>query len=389
MWSTSQPSRVDWPTGKVVPEEVLYAYDGPLTFITTIGLARYVFHKVDEGHSGDLFLAVGATDEIIEAIKRGALSMRGALLQRKVWIVELTDAFAVTRYWQLPANDVPTDYIPAAGLTILPSRRFAPDSVEQANSFFSMRFLGSELSTSAIPFRTFKTLVDNAYESIRSIFQGPEIDGQSINNYFDLNILEPKFGSLIIAVDGPVVDRAGMERKKLPSVSDGLIREAMESDRNRFFESMNQIVDKAGQGPIARTFALDHVETLEQVFELVPSKANQLDQIEFRTAGFDESEVLAINSAVGNRIRDAYRLIETERRTVRGTIIEVNAASSTFVIVDLTHRQITCSVSRKEFKQLHPDIGDRLTVVGDYQERERRDFMKVRAVEAVEKVGRE
>src|SRR3954462_871169 len=113
MWTQEQPSEKGWTDEPLQPTSILYEFDGPLLFTVRIGLVDLLFYKVDELQSGDLFLVTQTTPNIIDFVKAGKLSVRGALFQQNYWLVETTPSLSVSKYWSLRASEVPEYYFPS------------------------------------------------------------------------------------------------------------------------------------------------------------------------------------------------------------------------------------------------------------------------------------
>ncbi len=201
---------------KVIPKTVLYYYDGPTVFTADVGLTEFLFYKIDEDTNSDLFLIAPTTRQIVSALEKRALSLRGALANAlNFWIIDVAHDQNVRRYWKLEVGDIDEGMLPDSGLALSPLKSPAADFVEQAIAFFSARFTGENLAETSIPFVRFKQIIDSAYGSFRKIFPAPVLENRSLARSLDFGLLQPKFSSLIVAIDMPSVDAADV-RKYLP-----------------------------------------------------------------------------------------------------------------------------------------------------------------------------
>src|SRR4051812_11365816 len=163
--------------------------------------------KIDEDTNASLFLIAPTTQRVVGALQNKTLSVRGALANAPdFWIVELAPDWDVRKFWKVGLSDLEEDFLPNEGLGIVPLKSSAADFIEQAVSFFSARFTGENLTESRIPFLRFKTIVDDAYNSFRKIFPPPVVNHRSLTRSLDFDLFQPKFSSLIIAIDRPRVD---------------------------------------------------------------------------------------------------------------------------------------------------------------------------------------
>ena len=95
------------------PVRVLNFYDGPRIFTVLDsdgGLCLACWSDEDERRSR--FLVVPVTSKTIAELERGMLTVREALIQPRMWVVDLTLAGAVEFVWLVNSEDVPDDAQP-------------------------------------------------------------------------------------------------------------------------------------------------------------------------------------------------------------------------------------------------------------------------------------
>jgi hypothetical protein len=375
MWSPSSPGRTDWHAGKIVPDTVLYYYDGPSIFSARIGLTEYLFYKIDEDTQAQLFLIAPVTARIITALQENTLSVRGAIAQAaQHWALEIAPDWDVRRYWSLHQTEI-DELMPEHGLAMAPRAVPAADFIEQVLAFFSARFSGRELHQHRIPFTVFKALVDAAYDSFHRIFPPPVVNMRSLRRQLEFGLYQPKFSSLIIAIDEPSFDESGARRVLRQNTN---LRVGPDFERNRedFFSRVGELVTEAERGDIRKSYAVEHFTTLYQVHDIVPTSSNVHDRVEFRSESQSLNPV-AIDDRLGQRFRSAYKMAETEPRQITGRITDINEASGTMVITDEGARQTTCFFDRATYDDLRVSIGDKLRVRGKFKRRYRRDAIYV------------
>jgi hypothetical protein len=378
MWNKSAPTINLNILSDLKPNDILYYYDGPCIFTATLGLSNYLFHKVDETDNEQLFLVAPTNKEIIVALKSGSLSVWGAINQDQLWIIELDTAFSIKRTWEVNSNELPIEFLPKAGLGLKPQTHSLADAIEQVDSFFSMKFTGATLKRGIMPLSTLKTLVDGVSDSLRKIFPAPIVAQKSLNRYFDFNVLQPKFASLVIAVERPYVDLDSLRKDIRDKIAPNEFEKIFEANRDSFFTNVSTVLTEARKGEIKRGFALEHFVTLEQISAVVPTEARDIEAVEFRSGAAQSAKSIKINDEIGTRIKGAHRLAELSNRGVRGTIIEINSASASFVIATASDaRQITCVLSPNVFRESHLAMGQDVRVHGKYTKRSRRDRIDV------------
>jgi hypothetical protein len=379
MWTVNATTIQFHGPAAIKPAEVLYFYDGPCIFTAFIGLTSYLFHKVDEIDDGDgLFLVVPTTSHIVGALKSGALSAWGALNQEQCWFMELTHSLVPKRTWHVPPAEIPAEYLPRAGVGLTVDAQSAADTIEQVDTFFSVKFTGATLRRGVMPLSTLKGLVDGVYDSVRKIFPAPVVDRKSLKNFYDFEVLQPKFASLVIAIERPLLDWQGLDKDVRDKIEADALSKSFDDYRDVFFSSVNEIISEARKGEIKRGFAVEHFLTLEQISGVVPTEAREIETVEFRASAAEKSKAIRIDDKLGERIRVAHRLAERSSRTITGTVIEINSVSSTFVIfAENIQRQVTCVLSAEEFRRSSVRLKERVSVFGKYTKRTRRDRVDV------------
>lgn len=68
------------------PVDVLYEFDEPLIFRAEIGLTDYLLNKVSGKNGKSIYLACETNGEVVDALKEGRLSVRGAFTAQKYLI---------------------------------------------------------------------------------------------------------------------------------------------------------------------------------------------------------------------------------------------------------------------------------------------------------------
>ncbi|ODS02931.1 hypothetical protein AUC71_12565 [Methyloceanibacter marginalis] len=383
MWNSDAKADGELAT-QITPVDVLYYYDGPTLFTATLGFTDFLFHKVEETDSSDIFLVAEATAPTVEAVKQGRLSVWGALQHPSYHLLELDKNLVARRYWSLDAKSLPPDFLPRRGYGLATNETQLADSVDQANSFFSIKYTGKELGAQRLPFSLFKGLVNDTYDAVRKIFPAPMIGDKSLQRAFDFEVLEPSFGSLIIAIDEATVDTAALKKDIREKFKDDLVRDSLDVNRRSFFENLNEIIATASVGEIPAHMAIQHFITLDQVNDIVPSGGEGVERVEFRAGRSDEEKPILVDDQLGERIRRAHRIAETSERQITGVVVEVNAESGTFIIKDFHHRQTTCVTSADEIDESRIAINRRVQVKGDFQKRQRRDKLQVRSLRVLE-----
>jgi hypothetical protein len=385
MWHRGLPADTTGAGYPIVPSDVLYAYDGPLIFVAKMGVADALFYKIEASAGDNLFLVTIVRDKSLQLLSDGALSLRGALANQQYWIVETDRNLRVKQHWTAERDDLPSDFLPEAGLTLSQGSPRAKDTIEQALAFFAMRFSGSALVPKELKFSTFKSIVNDAYDSARKIlFPLSQLGNR--RGILDFTMAQPVFGSLVIAINDPVV-ADGLKRKL--DIDSQEIEQQIFRNRDIFFQLIDELVRLCRQqNNLSPAVAAERFDVLDQISGILPTFDGKISELEFDSGGHGAgASVVLIEADVGERLRAAHREAETHPITERGAIIEINNSSNTFILMSTRGRQVTCVPEVQAFAALQKDnnfrIGSLVTGRGKLVKRYRRDKLIVFGVPTV------
>lgn len=142
------------------PVRVLNYYDGPriFTFRDTDGaLCLACWSDEDEGQSR--FLVVPVNQQIITNLEGGLLSVREALAQPRLWIIDCAWSGTLTGAWLVAHTDVPDDAQPQPRTML--NRSLDP--------ILSLRAIGAAIRPGEIPGSVIKSTVDGAQRAIKCL----------------------------------------------------------------------------------------------------------------------------------------------------------------------------------------------------------------------------
>lgn len=385
-WEFNWP-RADRVPAHVRPNDVLYAFDEPLIYVANMGFFDALCSKIDELNGRSLILVCGADDQMINALKGGMISVRGAFHSKNYWIVDVGVDYSVDKAWSVPAKDIPESFLPKKSYGLHPAFGRVPDTIELAKAFFGIKFSGSQLHADQMSFQTFKNLVDSAFATAKSLITPHIISNYRSNSVFDMPIAQPTFSSLAISIMKPDMDIAVINSryaKRTDLYSKADIVQASAVRRGEFFDKAGELVEEANRGRISDSLAADSFDWLETILEVAPSPHKDIDDVEFTAVTNVGRSYLHIGENVGAEMRQAYERAATQEVVLRGVIVEVNGDAATFVVRNLqTHRQVTCVLSEEMFRRLDRaeviNRGARLALRGNFTRRARRDLLHVTA----------
>lgn len=102
------------------PVDVLYDFDGPRIFTAASNDGEVLCCLVDTDDTIDRYIVAPTSQVIIERLKQGLCTVRAALAQPWVWVIDVSDDSVITDGWQCDFADIPEDVLPAARAMLWP-----------------------------------------------------------------------------------------------------------------------------------------------------------------------------------------------------------------------------------------------------------------------------
>jgi hypothetical protein len=380
-WADWTTGNTAWPFGTLVPDEVLYEFGGPAIFTKSIGLDDFLFYKSDEYSDGDYFVAVGVTPDEVDALKRGRLSIRGALNQSKCYIFDVDLDLNVRRFEQKKISQL-ASLLPSSGVPLYANFKTAPDSVVQSTSPLAFKFFGDELQDGLMPLDIFKTLVTNVYDVVRRSFVPPSLSASRAGDLLAFPMRQPVLASLLIAIDHPSIDVGRLRRRNSTKGLDPnqLVVEA-EAEGARFVESVERTVDVAMAGKVTKTFARDNFSLFDNINDIVPGEHGDVSKLQLSSYLAGQDVFIELDREVGEKIRFAYKSVRDKSVDITGVIVGMIEKSRSLILRNRFGREVTCYFVPSIYDDLlvrgELVIGRRLLVSGGFQKRDNRDLIKV------------
>ncbi|MGC2779304.1 MAG: hypothetical protein WA418_27075 [Bradyrhizobium sp.] len=378
MWSINERAQQPWTDQAIVPTEILYEFDGPLTFIATFGIFEALFHHIGRRGTSHFYAVVQPAPEAIDALKSGALSVRGALNRASMWIVDFQPDFTVKRYWACRQEDFPEKLLPKHNVALFSYMDQAPDSLEEANSYFSIAFAGDELTKKSIPFSLLKSLIDDSYEAARRLLSPVFMVGAK-SGTFDFPA-QAVPGSLILILEEPLINNARLRQRTADapvSVEDA--QASFEKQRDTFFDETKELVAAAEAGNVSDALAERRFALLDNLQQIIPSDQSRIDRVMFSARSAGGILSVSVNERAGTTLHRAFKRIERQAVTDVGRVEIVNSPSKTFVYRSSRGKQVTCTIPPDVFQRLEENgqlrIGAIVRVKGHLTKRPQRDLM--------------
>jgi hypothetical protein len=113
--------------GDLYPEEVLFAFEEPLTFTCRDRHGRLLIgHSLCSQGTVSRYLLASAEPDIVDGLKDGRLDVLTALRQPRCWIVDFGPGWETKGLWLITFDKIPKDHLPKAGAMINPCFDLAP-----------------------------------------------------------------------------------------------------------------------------------------------------------------------------------------------------------------------------------------------------------------------
>lgn len=383
-WDDWSSGSRNWQSGPLVPDEVLYEYMGPAMFTTTVGLQSLLVYKSYESAKSDYFVAVETSSEIVAALKAGRLSVRGALSQPTVWLLDLDLDLDVQRFEQTSFRAV-ADIVPEGGTPLYSTMKPAADSLQQANSPLAFKFFGDELQDGLMPLDIFKTLVSNTYDFVRRLFVPPALIASKAGDLLAFPMRQPLLGSLILAIDHPEIDAGRMRRRfSTKNLDPKEVERQAEQEGAKYVEGVERTVERASSGKGMKTFARDNFMLLDNLSEIVPGERGDVSRLQLSSYLAGQNVFLDLDREVGERIKHAYKAVRDDTVDINGIVAGTINKSHLLILRPDRGREITCYIAPDVFNDLlargELNSGRRLLLSGSFQKRVRRNLMQVEDV---------
>jgi hypothetical protein len=380
MFNVRKPISTTWEAGAIHIDEILYEIDRPTIFTAKIGIFKVIFLKKDELEESDLYVVCQTDNEEIELLKNGKVSVRGILSYKVGWIIETDLSLNVLRFQETSHEDLER-LLPPKGVGLLSKYAAVPDSIGQAQAFMAFKFSGHALSSRSMPLSVFRDLIDGISNLVRQALVPDALSHGRDARFFDVQIGQPQFASLLVTIKSADIDEKGLkEYKRTKNLVPESLRQASNEKGLDFWQSIEHTSSLANHGELSRETSEQYHDLLGQIVGILPSEDNDLDRLEVTFHGSKTSKIISIDKKSGDRLIRAHQFEQSVSRSISGNIIEVNGEAQTFIIKS-GDRLTTCAPSSTIFEQMDKDnIAERgisLRLVGTLWRRTRRDYLTV------------
>jgi hypothetical protein len=303
------------------PDEVLYDFDGPRIFTVSNSLGELLFYLADEQDNTARYIVVPTSAKIVEQVKTGASSVREALDQPWVWIVDAQLDGTPVNAWKGVLNDIPADVLPQSGVMLYP----------HLEPVLSLRAIGDTLAKGKVTASVMRLVADGALTALRKVadktFELARSQGRKANvirQFYDLPITGFAYNSFEVSF-----------RLPLPEQMDFDGDEALHAD----FMEMGKQLDTALKWattvkPDQDDTTLD-IELLEALEKLVPPQTGIVKELEIKGRLLGGGRSYKLTREVSKNVRRTLgkaRVAQEKLTTVSGLVRECDRDNFSFIL---------------------------------------------------------
>ena len=133
-------------------QSILIDVDGPRLFSAQTRVCTALFMLVDENESSMRFVVVPTDDRMLAKLESGSLTVRAALDQPLLWVLETSHSFCPKNAWRTTLAELPESILPQKG-------RMLRAHLQPA---FRLRAIGEGLSAGTVPASVIRQVVEGA-----------------------------------------------------------------------------------------------------------------------------------------------------------------------------------------------------------------------------------
>lgn len=365
-------------------QQLLLSLDGPAVFIAKVGFFDVLFYKTDEEDDTETFLATPLQLGVAEMLRDGGISIRAAIDSSQNWIVRTTPNLTVIDS-RPPAVDtvIPEADLPARRTGLSAAFKKAADSIEEATALFAMSFRGRRLGRYTMPVGIFTTLMNKTIEASRDILI-PTLLAGSRTATLDFEMTEPKFGSLIIALQEPLLNTAKLEKKYKDRINIVDVDQEIRANSLVFTSSLEELSEAARKGEISDALVQENFAALDQSRKVLPNDSAMFDEVSITSNSGQSRSVAVIEAEVGEKILAAQQRAASRPVVDVGKIITINAKRKWIVFQSIRGREVTIYPGDDEFTRLTHEgmrIGSSIRARGYLERRPRRDKLEAEIIQ--------
>lgn len=322
--------------GMPQPSETLYDFDGPRIFTATSTLGELLYFLADEDAQVLRFIVAPTSALVIQQLKTGISSVRDALDQPWLWVVDTSLDMTPQRSWRCTLTDIPSEVLPKPGVMLWP----------HLEPIFALRAIGDGLSRGNVPASVIRQVIDGATTALKKIssrvLESNNSLGRKTNyvrQFYDLPAQGFAYNSFEIAFKLP---DAELLTRSDANPNEPLCQEFQEIG-SQLQTAIQWALEKESHTAEPSDIDLDLLEALEK---LVPRQSGVVESIEVRGRIFSSAhERYSLTRESTKRVSCALsKARATQERIcqVSGLIPEMDKDNFTFTLRDTSDGRDHC-----------------------------------------------
>jgi len=323
--------------------DVLIDVDGPRLFTAETGLCTALVMLVDEDDQRARYLVAPTNDEIVSQLEKGIVTVRKAVDQPVVWVLETNHALEPQNAWRTTLRGLPESVLPEKGRMLWPHLQPA----------FRLRAIGEGLSAGTVPASVIRQVVEGASTALRKaaahVYKEPAKQGRVSNSrkrLYDLPVQHFAYNSFEVAFSLPeesqeclLQDDADAEMHQIGSALAHAIRRSEGSDDN---DSELETLE---------------IELLEALEKLVPPLSGIVTEFEVGGTILGKGdETYRLGRETSKRVKRVLQAVRTKEEkitTLEGLVSEMDRDNFTFTLRQTSdHKDHVCSFSAEIFDEV-------------------------------------
>lgn len=302
------------------PDEVLYDFDGPRIFTVRNALGELLFYLADELDNTARYFVVPTSAKIVEQIKSGASSVREALDQPWVWILDAQFDGTPVNAWKGVLKDIPADALPQPGVMLYP----------HLEPVLSLRAIGDTLGKGKVTASVMRLVADGALTALRKVadktFELARSQcrkANAIRQFYDLPIASFAYNSFEVSF-----------RLPLPEQMDFDGDAALNADFMEMGNQLDAALKWATTTKPDQDDALD-IDLLEALEKLVPHQTGIVKELEIKGRLLGGGNGYKLTREISKNVRRTLgkaRVAQEKLATVSGLVRECDRDNFSFTL---------------------------------------------------------
>ncbi len=327
-----------------VPDRVLYEFDGPRIFTVRHELGDFLAYACDEDDVITRYLLVPTGDDMMAALEKGLLTMREALAQPWLWIVDVGFDDVPRQIWRSTLAAIPDHRLPKPWAMLWP----------HLEPLLAVRLSGPHLVKGRITASVINRAVEGVTYTLKKLAElrlsswtpPPDQRSLTVRRLYDLPMQHLAFNSFTIAFRVP-------DTTQLQLGGDGVLEQEYDEMGRRLAEALDW-VSLAVPGEETRPIDPDLLEALKK---LTPPQTGLVEQVEIRgqLLRHQPRQTYTLTRDATQRVgrARAQRVSPVTSLTATGLIEEFDKGWLTFILryTDVG-RDITCAITDELYDEV-------------------------------------